>query len=274
MAKMAASSNSSSSSSSSQQQQSAVAATTGVSCWPPLSLSPFNRTHCREICRHAEDLEVSGGGINSNSNSNNKNSNIDQQQATILIVQMAALMVLGDLAACRHLWRRYHNNNNNSSSSNNANNVNNVNELRTALEPWWNVAAALLSNRYTVVWEGLQNLVVVVASNSTTCSNSNASSSTAVLPSNVIETYVTEIAHAYRHRLLKKVVLTMNQPSPTATTVSSLPDYYTNVFGFAQASELQDYYQQQSLLMMQQQQQQRSSSTPLTCFLEAQRRNL
>jgi catechol-2,3-dioxygenase len=74
----------------------------------------------------------------------------------------------------------------------------------------------------------------------------------------------------------------MNQrqsPTLAASTVSSLPDYYTNVFGFAQqASELQDYYQQQqSLLMMQQQQQhqqQRSSSTPLTCFLEAQRRNL
>jgi hypothetical protein len=256
MAKMAASTNSSAS-----WEAAAGAAVAADVSWPPLSLSPYNRTRCREICRHAEDLEVSGNS-----------SNIDK--ATVVIVQMAALLVLGDLSACRHLWRRHRDIDNNN---------NNSNCIRTALEPWWSVAAAMLSNRYTAVWEGLQNLV---ASNHTTNTTNTNTASSSVLPSNVMLTYTTEIAQAYRHRLLKKVLMMNHQQqlTPVAAVVASLPDYYTTVFGFAQVQELQDYYQQQSLLMMQQQQQlqqqlqqqqqqQSSSSTTLTCFLEGQRRN-
>ncbi|EEC44652.1 COP9 SigNalosome subunit 8 [Phaeodactylum tricornutum CCAP 1055/1] len=115
-----------------------------IASFPPKSVAK----NSAEIVNECEYLEVIGKGDHS-----------------VLVVEMAALMVEGDLVAARHLWRRYRDD-----------------SIRaTALEPWWSVAQCMMEWDVASSWVALQVI-------------SDGSDS-------LFSTYANEIVQAYRTRL-------------------------------------------------------------------------
>lgn len=147
------------------------------------ALPPSLIDQAAEIVAQCESAEVSGAVPN----------------ATHASVHMAALLFLGDTTAARHLWRRYRST-----------------TLRAALEPWWQIGAAMIEYKIEEAWSGLEQL-----------------SKSQSAPFSV---YAEEIAGAYRHHLLGAWMASKQTP----------PASYAPLLGFQSAAALQEYCAQGS----------------------------
>ena len=156
--------------------------TAALSDWPPASLFATDVWNARQL---TESLEAAGS-----------------LDPVTLQIQMAALLFLGDTTACRHLWRR------NSHSE----------TLRAALEPWWNVGAAMMRTT-DGVWPALAALPATAEA-----------SSSALIP---VAQYAQDIAQAYRMRMLHPFVVQQNVPS-----------FLVALLGFGSMPELEAFCQQ------------------------------
>ena len=138
----------------------------------------------------------------------------------MLQIQMAALLVLGDAVAARHLWRRH----TAAASDSNSNKSDTTAAVRQeALAPWWKVGAAMLTHNATALWQALRDL--------------EGSSSTTSLP---VAQYARDIAHAYRVRTLQPFIVVAAADSSS----SSVPSFLVPLLGFGSLLELQAFAQQ------------------------------
>jgi hypothetical protein len=137
---------------------------------PPAS---FRQADAAQIRLSSETLEATG-----------------HAEASHLQVQMAALLVMGDTVAARHLWRRH------------------VDQtyIREQLQPFWKVGAAMHSLNGPSFWEALQVL---------------ESTPSTVVP---LRQYALDIAESFRLRTLRPFV---QKKSLLPTSLTSLLGFST-----------------------------------------------
>lgn len=166
--------------------------------WPPAALTAADASNIRSL---TESLEATGS-----------------LDPITLQIQMAVLLYQGDVAACRHLWRRV---------------ADQEQTLRQPLAPWWKVGAAMLTHNAAALWQALQELPVAAAA---------ASEASASIP---VAQYAQDIAQAYRLRILKPYVTntTTTRQQQGMTTAMRPPSFLVLLLGFSSMQELEMFGQ-------------------------------
>jgi len=163
--------------------------------------------------------------------------------AAAAVVHMASLLYLNDAVAARHLWRRYRAAAASSvgpTTGEDDSSTAAARAIRSALEPWWtNVGANMLSWNLRAVWDGL-NVVRAQA----------ASSSSSLLPADVVGRYVDDVADSYRRYLLRGWVVAggTGRQCRHYGGGNPLPDYDPRLLGLASGEQLRAFVAEQRLL--------------------------